>query len=766
MSNMSPVPKLSIGTRIKHIAEQLGFTGEGQIAIPVQSSDGAGLLNLIVTNSDLDEDRALQAAPVGTLVFKPSARSFFKRTEEAAWEGVDNNADVENLSVSMPSTSTPVVVPSLPKPPEGPIDDTSFIVSPSVRTGRASAASVKDANPSHLLHGSGNPSDNMVVASNGEISLAGACRVYRSSTAFAPEDGVYSINVFESEDKTKKDWTFVYSVALDNDTNGSLITDLYDVSIIVENMDTGRRMVYPLTFADGKFVMYDAVRDIRIDDNTVGRDGRVMQNVQRITFYAEKMHAEIGELSGSPIGSYMFKIRAVRKTGDFAPVECVWAAVVIDERPDDTSILIEPQVNVGAVLNPIALNATNPQNLKVGSSNRAQAMVVASNGEVELAGACRFYRSGNAFEPNGTEYEVNLQNSPDKTSKDWTFVYSAALVDNRNAAGLADLYDLTLDVRCIETGESLNFVGRFDNGVFHLEDAAHGLDIVDNTTDSTGRLMQNIQRINSYKPQLGNPSLGRISGNPIGEYEFTLTARRRVGEFPPVVAQWTASVIDEDLTMMRDPTLVLNAEPNDAAKGPDGYLKLGVGQPTHSMVVVSNGELEMAAVCRYHSNGTPIVPEIENGIPTYAFNVQDVQPLSGTVKSWNWTFALTLLSNRNGDGIDDLYDVHMIVKHKDNVLDFAGFFHKESGRYVFDSNGLSNPIVDSATDAVGSFVQNSQRVSFYMDSLHPTISDDAQAPIGLYEFRFVATRRSGNYPPMVLEFNAHVIDEADFALDA
>lgn len=760
MSGMSPIPNLSLGKRLLKIAEAAGYRGEGAFPIPAMTFDGSGTINFIVTEQDIP------VAPPGGVLFKPSANSFkqFQVDEQGQTQWVDLG-DAPDLTAigkgaggasSGPAPGFPPL-PS-PKPPVDP-DDRSILYPPisSPNTVAPSSALKEDGT---LIHGSGNPASSMVVARNGEISLAGACRFYRRSDAFPAtvidSDGIYEINVNQSLYVQKKDWTWTYSISMDDTRNSANICDLYDISLEVRNLTNGKWMRYAGSFSEGQFVLYDARNDVRIVDNTTNANGSLCQNIQRITFYTSQFKPALGSLNGSPIGDYEFTLTAVRKKGDVPPVVAKWKASVIDEVVDDPSILVTPTVSVNTALNAYALTATNT--LKHGSGNQSQNMVVATNGEIELAGACRFYRNSSAFAPTGTEYGINVHLSPYAAQKDWTWLYSVVLKDIRNSDCITDLYDVSL--HAVGVNGSVNFVGSFVDGVFHFTDVDNSLDIVDNTTDPTGRLAQNIQRITFYKDQM-NPELGTLNPVPIGSYEFTLIAKRKVGDYPDVVCTWTAEVIDEipdDVSFITSPVYATRAMMVPQGLKGNGELLLGSGNKNGELVTVSNGELHLAGASRWYQAGLPFGSEDGSTPPTYNINLY--QSTSTGLKDWTWFYGLAMVNTKNSANICDLYDVTMGAKHiaSGTMVEFVGSF--ADGVFAFTNAQFGIGIVDNTTNAQGSVCQNSQRITFYKAGI-PGIQMGANTgcPIGDYEFTLKAVRKRGNVAPMTLTWRAHVVDE-------
>lgn len=214
------------------------------------------------------------------------------------------------------------------------------------------------------------------------------------------------------------------------------------------------------------------------------------------------------------------------------------------EPEEDLSFLTAPVVTVDTLPSEAA-RKPGMEVLKHSTGNPATDMVVATNGELELALALRYYRVKQTFgvSDGDSHYNINLDESSFKPA-DWSWVYSLVLVDVRNGNCITDLYDVRMEVKFL-AGNTLEFIGKFDNGVFHFIEEANMLDIVDNTTDGTGSICQNIQRVTFYKEQLGVLEFG-VDGAPIGDYSIKLTATRKRGEdLLPVEIHVGAHVFDQ-----------------------------------------------------------------------------------------------------------------------------------------------------------------------------------------------------------------------------
>lgn len=210
-------------------------------------------------------------------------------------------ADVDLLNGFDPESSLPV--------PE-------YVYEPIIEAAPVSSAEVKEDGT--LLVGLGNPSTDMTIAHNGEISLALSARLYNSVDTVAPsaEGNVYTLAVEDNED-----WNFPISVALTNNGAGDVITNLYDVELKLRNYETELSVVFKLVPSEGGYDWYSEIHDLRITDNTVSQDQSVVQNIQRMRFYASQLEVANFNSFGSALGTYDISLKATRIDSNTPPVE-------------------------------------------------------------------------------------------------------------------------------------------------------------------------------------------------------------------------------------------------------------------------------------------------------------------------------------------------------------------------------------------------------------------------------------------------------------
>jgi hypothetical protein len=205
------------------------------------------------------------------------------------------------------------------------------------------------------------------------------------------------------------------------------------------------------------------------------------------------------------------------------------------EADDDT--IIEPVETATA---PVAEQfQTSGGTLLTGTGNPSGGLILSTNGEVQIGGAIRKYRS-TAILPQSDpgHYDVVLA-----AGEDWVFPIVYGLVDDRNADRLSDLYDLTLTITSVEEESHLDFTLEWNatTGRYEFADSAHSLRITDGTTNANGTAYQDIQRLTFYKQALGLTSV-TASGVPTGTFTFQYRAVRRLGDVNPVVAEFSVTV--------------------------------------------------------------------------------------------------------------------------------------------------------------------------------------------------------------------------------
>lgn len=182
-------------------------------------------------------------------------------------------------------------------------------------------------------------------------------------------------------------------------------------------------------------------------------------------------------------------------------------------------VYVEPVVELDQPVAPrfTKLEGETPR-LISGTGNPVEHMVSSSNGEIEVAGAVRKQKKGDAFPAVDGVYSIELE-----YGKEWTYVYSVGLLAPLPGQAITDLYAFTAKIET--NGSSLTFTLRRDaQGNYHFENTAKALDIVDDTQALGGSLYQGIQRVKFYAAHFGPDLPATEAGAVLGETTFTLTA--------------------------------------------------------------------------------------------------------------------------------------------------------------------------------------------------------------------------------------------------
>lgn len=159
-----------------------------------------------------------------------------------------------------------------------------------------------------LAVGTGNPNGKLIVASNGELEIAVGARKYKNPTLVAPEENNYALVVGETSD-----WNIPHSFALLNKKNGSVITDLYDISLKITAAVGGGVLNFALKREYGKLVFVDTANNVRVINGFVSKDQSVYQDIQRLSAYKQAFGSAETNEAGGLLGEYTVEAKAVRK---------------------------------------------------------------------------------------------------------------------------------------------------------------------------------------------------------------------------------------------------------------------------------------------------------------------------------------------------------------------------------------------------------------------------------------------------------------------
>lgn len=283
-----------------HIVRQIGTT-----RYVVSDGTVSKICDLAKTQDEavaLEEGKCAIFASNGSAIIKLTANHAHVEGEAApvVWQAEENVA------------FAPV---SFPEPEYLPED--AIVAS----VGEVSPQFTKGSNP-RLLHGTGNPIQGMVIATNGDIELGGAIRRYRNNEILnVGENFTYAPLISETQD-----WTYVYHAGLLNPVVGGAITDLYHLTLDIETPRGSTQFVL-VRGQDGSFQFGYGNRWIK--DDTAALNGSCYQGIQRVRFYEEVLGGD--KLKHNEFGSVMEKIKftltASPKAGNKAPpVSITWYA--------------------------------------------------------------------------------------------------------------------------------------------------------------------------------------------------------------------------------------------------------------------------------------------------------------------------------------------------------------------------------------------------------------------------------------------------------
>lgn len=201
-----------------------------------------------------------------------------------------------------------------------PLMDTSHLVEPTIVATTMTGSTVKENGT--LLHGSGNPIEGYTVASNGELTMALAARLYKSGLVIEPVEGSYLLDVPDTGD-----WNITYSIDVPPQEATHSITSLYDVSLEFRSLDSGESLVFDLHPEGAGYGFRSEDGMLNIVDNTVADSGSVCQNIQRLQHYVSYFPSAQRNSFGSLLGNYEVELLARRKNS-IAPVVRVVIGVV------------------------------------------------------------------------------------------------------------------------------------------------------------------------------------------------------------------------------------------------------------------------------------------------------------------------------------------------------------------------------------------------------------------------------------------------------
>lgn len=205
-------------------------------------------------------------------------------------------------------------------------EDTTFIEDPAIVPNAAVSTKAQKSVPGEaptLLIGTGNPVGGLFVSSNKELEVAAGARLYQNPNLIQAVGDKYHLNV-----GGPGDWNIVYSIALLDERNGLHITDLYDCGLKI-TAPGGGVLHFKLLRRYGRLHFVDAANELIIDDPATFNDTQtVYQDIQRVSFYKNKLGSLPVNSAGAPLGTYDVELRAARKDGSFDDVVVGFTAEV------------------------------------------------------------------------------------------------------------------------------------------------------------------------------------------------------------------------------------------------------------------------------------------------------------------------------------------------------------------------------------------------------------------------------------------------------
>lgn len=183
-----------------------------------------------------------------------------------------------------------------------------------------------------LWVGTGIPSTEMIVSTDGLIELALGIRYWRSTvgyqTLITPVNNVYT-KVLEANG----DWTIPFSIGMKVDTNIGYITDFYDVDLIYYGKNDGtesenHKLVFSLRTVNGSYQMVPNIQGIgSITDSYIDPNKRFLQNSSRYKFYSGSFVDPAVPNGQVSLGLYKLKLVAKHKISGLITTSQCWANI-------------------------------------------------------------------------------------------------------------------------------------------------------------------------------------------------------------------------------------------------------------------------------------------------------------------------------------------------------------------------------------------------------------------------------------------------------
>lgn len=168
-----------------------------------------------------------------------------------------------------------------------------------------------------LFTGTGNPSDHLVVNSNGELEVAVGARIWKDINTFSPIDGAlpkYNVVV-----PAAGDWNIPFSIGLLDKTHGAAVLDLYAVEVFIQTADrTAGLHLVAVKNQDGSLSLKDEAAGVDITDAYFSATGDLIQEIQRASFYTDAFPGVATTETGALLGDFYIAVQA-RRLDSIAP---------------------------------------------------------------------------------------------------------------------------------------------------------------------------------------------------------------------------------------------------------------------------------------------------------------------------------------------------------------------------------------------------------------------------------------------------------------
>lgn len=171
---------------------------------------------------------------------------------------------------------------------------------------------IQDLKENGDMHaGTGNKIETMLSINNNEAEIfIGSHRRGAPDPYVTPVDNVYNITL--ADDRL---WSFTFGTALLDQTRGTTLTELYDVSLTISNGTD--EFTLDLTEKEGSLVWSQAEQGPIIIDNKPVGSLTTAHNAQQLKWYAAAFPGSTFNTAGAILGSWTFTMRA-------KPIRAIW----------------------------------------------------------------------------------------------------------------------------------------------------------------------------------------------------------------------------------------------------------------------------------------------------------------------------------------------------------------------------------------------------------------------------------------------------------